>query len=375
MNLLRLLLSCCLLLSCVVHTPSASGLHCNDVRVLTRTFVKRHFAFEKFTDELSTRMIENMIKALDPSKVYFLKSDVKKFRKKYARKMDNLIAASKCEGIDFVYATYSKRFAEVQKYVDEWLKVKHDFNLDEKVELDPDKLGFASSTAEAKQRWRKRVKFQLLQKIEPMAKAEEAKLKGKNKQKKAMKIASEKAVSSVKKRYELTRKRHADFDYNKVLGLALNSFALGMDPHSTYFTPEQLEGFRINTRLSLEGIGALLRSEDGFTIVSSMVTGGAAQKGGLLKAGDKIIGVAQGPGTSVDVIDMDLEDVVKMIRGKRGTTVNLSVLREKGGKTKRMVIRTEKPRSRSVSFLFLLFIWISKAVRKTSKTTKALPKT
>ncbi len=348
MNFMRLFLPSCFLFSCVVSTPSASGLHCNDVRVLTRTFVKRHFAFEKFTDQLSTRMVENMIKSLDPSKLYFDKSDVKKIRKSYARKMDNLIGSSKCEGIDFIYGTYSKKFQAAQKFVDEWLKVKHDFNLDEKVELDPDKLEFAKSEAELKQRWRKRVKFQLLQKLESLVVAEKAKIskkKFKKNSKKdlkakadAMKAAEIKAVASVKKRYALAKKRHKDFDYNKVLGLALNSFALGMDPHSTYFTPEQLEGFRINTRLSLEGIGALLRAEDGFTIVSSLVTGGAAQKGGLLKAGDKIIEVAQGKGTPVDVIDMDLGDVVKMIRGKRGTTVNLSVLREKGGKTKRIVV-------------------------------------
>ncbi len=339
MSFLRLFLPSCLLFSCVVNTPSANGLHCNDVRVLTRTFVKRHFAFEKFTDELSTRMVENMVKSLDPSKLYFIDADLKKIRKNYARKMDNLIGSSKCEGIDFIYGTYTKRFKEAQKFVDEWLKVKHDFNLDEKVELDPDKLKFASSKSELKQRWRKRVKFQLLQKLESLVEVEVTKLKKKkNARKQAMKTAEIKAIESVKKRYELARKRHADFDYNKVLGLALNAFALGMDPHSTYFTPEQLEGFRINTRLSLEGIGALLRSEDGFTIVSSLVTGGAAQKGGQLTAGDKIIGVAQGNGTPVDVIDMDLEDVVKMIRGKRGTTVKLSVLREKAGKTKRMNI-------------------------------------
>ena len=89
---------------------------------------------------------------------------------------------------------------------------------------------------------------------------------------------------------------------------------------------DTLEDFRIRTRLSLEGIGATLRSEDGYTIVAKLVKGGAAYKGGKLKKNDKIIEVAQAKGEPVDVVDMDLQDVVKKIRGPRGTVVKLTVL-------------------------------------------------
>ena len=103
-------------------------------------------------------------------------------------------------------------------------------------------------------------------------------------------------------------------------------------------SPNSYEDFHISMRLSLDGIGARLTWEDGFTIVVSLVKGGAAKKGGQLKVNDKIIAVAQGDGVPVDVIDMDLQDVVKKIRGARGTTVNLTVIRETSNKTQKLVV-------------------------------------
>ena len=118
----------------------------------------------------------------------------------------------------------------------------------------------------------------------------------------------------------------------------LNSFSTALDPHSTYLSADTLEDFRIRTRLSLEGIGATLRSEDGYTIVAKLVKGGAAFKGGKLKKNDKIIEVAQAKGDPVDVVDMDLQDVVKKIRGPRGTVVKLTVLRDVKGKPTKLII-------------------------------------
>jgi len=131
--------------------------------------------------------------------------------------------------------------------------------------------------------------------------------------------------------------------HEKVIAIFINSFSTALDPHSNYLTQEDHEDFMISTKLKLEGIGALLRSEDGFVKVESIVPGGAASKlpeNIKLKPNDKIIAVAQKDAEPVDVIDMDLRDVVKMIRGKKGTEVRLTIIREdiNTGKQVRLVI-------------------------------------
>ena len=306
-----------------IFTLSASradALSCSEVRQLTRLYFKMHFSYDKFDDELSSRTLENFVKAWDPWKLYFYKKDVEEFRSKYSKQLDNMIYGNlDCSAVDFIMNRYSKRLQERHTYVGTLLKKKYDFTIDEYMAVDRKKMEFASTAEEINERWRKRVKFQLLNlksSVDDMKKAKE----------------------KLTKRYALALKRHNELTKDRVLGIFLNSFSSSLDPHSTYMPAEDLEDFRIRTRLSLEGIGASLRSEDGFTIVVSLVKGGAAKKGGLLKVNDKIIAVAQGDGEPVDVIDMDLQDVVQKIRGARGTTVKLTVLRETSKKSRKMII-------------------------------------
>jgi len=128
-------------------------------------------------------------------------------------------------------------------------------------------------------------------------------------------------------RYELQTKRIAELNPEKLITSAAEAFALALDPHTTYLSPENLEDLRIQMQLSLEGIGAVLRSDNGFTVVEELIPGGVAERSGLLKPKDKIIAVAQEGKKPVNVIDMDLHDVVTMIRGKKGTQVTLTILR------------------------------------------------
>lgn len=134
-------------------------------------------------------------------------------------------------------------------------------------------------------------------------------------------------------RYELITKRVEEQSEADFYTEFLNAFANALDPHSTYFSADMLEDFRISMDLSLEGIGAVLQSRDGYTTIQEIVPGGAADRQGGLKTKDKIIAVTQVPdGEPVDVIDMSLRDVVRLIRGKKGTQVRLTVLRQ-GEKT------------------------------------------
>jgi len=315
-NALVLGLLSALLLS--FSTPAAA-LNCQEVRHLVGLYLKMHFANSSFDDELSRRTLDNFIKAWDPGKVYFLKADVKALEDKYATKLDDMITDANCSALDDVMKIYSKRFFERQKTIAQAIDAKHDFTVDEYMDIDRKKMEFATTTEEISERWRQRVKFQLLQMKTTLADLDKAKEK-------------------LRKRYELAAKRQKELSSDDMYSMFLNGFSLSMDPHSDYMSPEQLEDFRITTRLSLEGIGAVLRSDDGFTTIQSLVPGGAASKTGKVKVEDKIIAVAQGNDSPVDVIDMDLREVVKLIRGTRGTEVRLTLAREDGGKTAQIIV-------------------------------------
>ncbi len=283
-------------------------------------YFKMHFSYNSFTDEISRRTLDNFLKSWDPGKMYFYQSDFDEFTSKYANRLDDLIGRDmNCAVIDEIMNKYTQRFNERSKFVNKVIDEKHDFTIDEYLNVDRKNMAYPKTVEEVNERWRKQIKFQLLN------------LK--------MSVDTiEKAREKLKKRYELLVRRHNDLTKDKVYGVFLNAFSAALDPHSSYMPAEDLEDFRIRTRLSLEGIGASLRSEDGFTIVANLVKGGAAEKSGLLKVNDKIIAVAQENGEAVDVIDMDLQEVVKKIRGARGTVVKLTVLREESNTSKKTVI-------------------------------------
>ncbi len=295
------------------------ALECVDIRQLTAVFNKVHYQFNVFDDELSSRTLDRFLRSWDPGKLYFYQKDIDDLEKEFSKKLDDLIASGKCNAIDSIVNLYTRRFKERSKKVASIINMKHDFNVDEYLEIDRKKIAFASNEAELDERWRKRIKLQLLQLDESLKDIQKAKDK-------------------VAKRYELAEKRLTEETKDNVFSTFLNSFAVALDPHSQYMSADELEDFRIQTRLSLEGIGAVLRSDDGFTVIQSLVPGGAAFKSGKVKVDDKIIAVAQEKGEPVDIIDMDLREVVKLIRGKGGSTVHLTVVRDAAGKTEQMII-------------------------------------
>ena len=300
-------------------SSTSFALDCKQVRLLTNYYFKMHFTYSEFNDELSKRSLDLFIKAWDPGKLYLLQSDIDRFEKQYSTTIDDAVLAANCNFIDDIVSTYNQRFVERQKGIDEAIAKKHDFTVDEYMEVDQKKMPWAQSGDELADRWRKRVKFQIMGIRETLT--DEPKIRTK-----------------MEKRMSIVRKRHKETSSDEVMGIYLNAFASALDPHSDYMGPDELEDFRINTRLSLEGIGAVLRSDDGFTTIQSLVAGGAAAQSGQVKKGDKIIAVAQGDKPAVDVVDMDLKEVVKLIRGHHDTEVKLTITRdEKGKNTQRIV--------------------------------------
>lgn len=286
------------------------------VTLLVRAFLKReHLSKHALDDEISQRGLKAFLKTLDPLKVYFYQSDVDEFA---SRKTD-LDDKIRQGDIRFGYTIFKRflhRVDERVQTVQELLNGKFDFTKDEQIVIDGDMANYPRSPAEARDRWRRRLKYDLLV-------LESDKTTGK------------KAVDKLRRRYSSFASRMHQTDGHELLEMYLTSFTSSYDPHTTYMSPATLENFRILMRLNLEGIGAALRVDDGYIVVSEIIPNGAADKHGKLKPEDRIVSVGQGlEGEMEDVVDRKLTDVVKLIRGKAGTIVRLGVTGATGGETK-----------------------------------------
>ncbi|MEN1681404.1 MAG: carboxy terminal-processing peptidase [Planctomycetota bacterium] len=266
----------------------------------------KHLSQQRIDDVISERCLTAYLESLDPWKLYFYQSDVDEFlRNRYA--LDDMIRKG---DITFAYTVFSRFLARIDERVATAVALvdaPHDFTLDEEMIRDRDATTYPKTPEEAAERWRKRVKFDLL-----VQEADE--------------VDKEEAKTKLRKRYTGVRKRWQQTADDDLLEIYLTSMTSGFDPHSTYLSPSTLEDFEISFRLALDGIGASLRSEDGYTQVHDVIAGGAADADGRLKKGDQIVGVGQGEeGPLEDIVDMRLRDVVKLIRGKKGTVVRLEV--------------------------------------------------
>jgi carboxyl-terminal processing protease len=267
-----------------------------------------HLNKPEIGDEISRRLHQRFLKALDSAKLYFTKADIDEFNKNQTD-LDDMLLKGDVSFAFKVYEKYLERLAERQKLIEEFVEAKHDFTLNESMNVDADKIEYAKTDDELRERWRKRIKFDLLlQRIaeKPVPEAE--------------------AKQKVLDRYKSQFKRAKQMDNTDLVELYLTEFTTSVDPHSTYMSPATLDDFEIAMRLNLDGIGCVLRSENGQCLIVEVVPGGAAGKDGRLKPNDKIVGVAQGDEKFVDTVDMKLRDVVKMVRGTRGTKVQLKVL-------------------------------------------------
>jgi carboxyl-terminal processing protease len=278
------------------------------VRLVAGYLHQAHLTRPEIGEGLSKALFHRFLKDLDPNKGYFVQSDIDEFKKHETQLADQLQQGD----MSFAYQVYERflqRLGERLPLIEELVKAPHDFTVKEYLSTDTDKLDWAKDEKELRERWRKRIKFDLLlERLGPKP------------------VPDAEARDKVLKRYKSLVKRWKQLDNYDLMELYLSDLTTSVDPHSTYMSPNTLDDFDIAMRLNLEGIGALLRSENGQTIVSEVVPGGAAAKDGRLKMNDKIVGVAQGDDKFVDVQDMKLRDVVQLIRGRKGTKVQLKVV-------------------------------------------------
>jgi carboxyl-terminal processing protease len=277
-------------------------------QVVCELLQQGHVTRPNIGEDVSRRLFQRYLKDLDPAKNYFLRSDIDEFKKYETDLGERLIKGD----ISFAYLVYERfvhRIGERLKLIEELLDTKYDFTVKEYLNTDPAKIEYASNEQELRDRWRKRIKFDLLlQRIgtKPLPEAE--------------------AVQKIRDRYRGFARRMKQLDNYDLMEIYLSDLSASLDPHGAYMSPNTVEDFEIQMRLRLEGIGALLREENGNTIVVEAVPGGAAAKDGRLKPNDKIIAVAQGDGKFTDIIDMRLREAVKLIRGAKGTRVELKVV-------------------------------------------------
>ncbi|ADG66987.1 carboxyl-terminal protease [Planctopirus limnophila DSM 3776] len=282
---------------------------------------KYHIGQKPVDDRISQLTFTRYLKDLDPAKLYFTKADIDEFSP-YKDKLDDLLKAGNVEFSHLVFQRYLQRLTERVAIAHQLIDLPHDFTVDESMVTDGDLLAYAATPEELNERWRKRIKFELVSLLLDDKTIEEAR-------------------KQVHKRYDTLLKAAKGTEPSEILEIYLSAVAHSFDPHSSYMSPQTVEDFQISMRLSLEGIGAALRSIDGYVTVSEVVPGGAAEKDGRLKANDKIVAVAQDGEDYVDVVEMKLNRVVRLIRGMGGTKVKLKVVNA-ANETSEVVLTRQK---------------------------------
>lgn len=312
-------------------------------KLVAEMISKYHISQKPIDDRVSQQLLKRFLKELDPQKLYFTQADVTEFER-YKTNLDDLVKAGNVDFAHQAFDRYLKRLDERVALAHKLVDMDHDFTVDESLIIDGEELSWPKDPQEAQERWRKRIKFDILSlKLENKSKTDSV-VDGKravprkddDSEPKAP-LTMEEIRTRLHKRYDTVRKTAHATEDGEVLEMYLSSLAHCFDPHSSYMSPQTLEDFQIQMRLSLEGIGAALKSEDGYTVVAQIVPGGAAEKDGRLKVNDKIIAVGQEEGDWVDIIEMKLSRVVRLIRGPGGTKVKLKVITE-AGDTKEYVL-------------------------------------
>ncbi len=276
-------------------------------RLTAEVLSRYHYKPLKLNDDTSSKIFDNYLDSLDSEHLFFLKADIDHFA--YARaKFDNALLEENLTIPFKIFNVYRQRVGKRIEYAKQLLKTPFDFTLDESYEYDRDEAPWASSEVVLNDIWRKRVKNDWLR----------LKLAGKPK---------DEIVKTLTKRYNNSLSGIQKIKSDDVFQSFMNSYATAIDPHTNYFGVRAAEDFNISMRLSLVGIGAVLQSKDEYTVIKELVTGGPASLSGLLKVGDRIIGVAQGDtAPMVDVIGWRLDDTVDLIRGEKESTVVLEIL-------------------------------------------------
>ena len=314
------------------------------LELLTFVIEKGHYDPAAIDDNFSKGVYKSYVESIDPSKRFFIQSDIDEFAK-YEDKIDDMILNKDLTFFNVTNERMLERIKEAEDFYKDILSKPFDFTKNEDFSVDYEKMPYVKTKAELKERWRKQLKLSVLSTIADKQKVQEAKNDPNNKEvlddegsSKADEADANKTFEELEKEArESTLKSLNDyFDFiddiqrDEWFSIYLNAIAERFDPHTYYFAPEDKDKFDMSMRGSLEGIGARLQKKGDYIEISELIVGGPAWRGKDLEQGDLIMKVAQGKGDPVDIAGMRLEDVVKKIKGPKGTEVRLTVKKVDG---------------------------------------------
>jgi len=284
-------------------------------RLIASLVPRYHISSTELNDTISQRALDLYVERFDSMKLYFYQSDIDEF-KQYSDKIDDMVKEGDLSLAYKVFNRFTKRVDERIATALELLDSDFDFSKDEYIIVDADAASYAKTPEEARERWRRQIKYALLDLQDDETIGDEAR-------------------DLLRRRYQRYARRFKGYDNDDLLEAFLTSVTSAFDPHSTYMAPSTLEDFNISMGLKLQGIGAALREKDGQTVVMQIIPGGAAFADKRLQPDDVIVSVGQGEaGPMVDIVEMPLQDVVSLIRGNAGTVVRLGVKPAGKGDTK-----------------------------------------
>jgi carboxyl-terminal processing protease len=327
------------------------------IELLTFVIERGHYNPAAIDDEFSKGVYKDYITALDPSKRFFLQADIDEFAA-YETQIDDQIRNKDLSFFNLTYDRLLKRIEESKSFYTEILSQPFDYTVDESFNTDYEKLPYAKTTEELYDKWRKQIKLSTLSSLTDKLKMQEDLQKGiKPKAKKTDDLddpnakiqltesTPSKEVATTPKSFEALEKETResslkslneyfnfinDLDHTDWFSVYVNAIATRFDPHTNYFPPDEKERFDVSMSGKLEGIGARLQKKNDYTEISELISGGPAWRGKELESGDVILKVAQGSDEPVDIGGMHLDDVVKKIKGPKGTEVRLTVKKVDG---------------------------------------------
>jgi len=300
--------------------------HSFELKMINLMLKRYHYKKFKLDDNFSEKILDQYIKELDPSRIYFTQADITAF-KKHSHDIDDYILKGDTEAGVSIFKLYQQRVKERSQYATSRIIKPLDLKGSDTYRFDRREAPWAKDKKALDVLWDKRLKNDYINLI----------LSDKKPQK---------AIASLKKRYLNIAKRTSQIKPNELFQTIVNAYAGAIEPHTSYLSPRSSAQFDINMSLSLSGIGAVLRTDEEHTKIISVVPGGPADLTGKISAGDRIIGVGQGTKEVIkDIIGWRLTDVVNIIRGKKGSTVVLSILPHEtglGGKPETVSILRDK---------------------------------
>ncbi|HKJ06196.1 MAG TPA: carboxy terminal-processing peptidase, partial [Flavobacteriaceae bacterium] len=293
--------------------------------ILEYVLTQGHYQPHQLDNAFSANVFDLFIERLDPTKRYFLQADINEFDD-YKYQIDDQI---KDKDLTFFYLVHNRlqqRVKEAEEMYEYLIEKPFNFEVEETLDVDYDKLKYSKSSKQLANLWRKQLKLNTLSRLNDMLEDEDEKIKEDTSYKKrSLKELEKEARGKTKESMDNFFDRMDELTYEDWFSTFLNCVAEEFDPHTTYFSPNFKKKFDIEMAGKLEGIGARLQKVNDYTKVVEIISGGPAWKQGDLEVGDLILKVAQGNDEPIDIVGMRLDDAIEFIKGKKGTEARLTV--------------------------------------------------